>query len=145
MSASISPTDDPTARPIVAASVAVFRSGEVLLVKRAKPPFLWSLPGGRVEHGETLRAAALRELHEETGVEAGIVAQVEALEVMPDEAAGHHYVIVNFAARYLSGTASAASDAAAVAWVGPDDLSAYDMTANARQIITRAQTLIAAL
>ncbi len=141
MSASIPPTDDPTARPIVAASVAVFRAGEVLLVKRAKPPFLWSLPGGQVEHGETLRAAALRELHEETGVEAHIVAQVEALEVMPHEAAGHHYVIVNFAARYLSGTASAASDAAAVAWVSADDLPAYDMTANARRIIASAATL----
>ena len=59
-------------RPFLAASIAVFRDGQVLLAERAAPPAarLFSLPGGLVEPGESLQEAALRELEEETGVEA---------------------------------------------------------------------------
>jgi 8-oxo-dGTP pyrophosphatase MutT (NUDIX family) len=59
--------------PTLAASAACFRDGKVLIAKRIKPP-LWSLPGGRIEPGETPEAAAARELMEETGVTAEIVA-----------------------------------------------------------------------
>lgn len=86
---------------IAAASICVFRGPRVLLVRRAKPPFLWSLPGGRVEPGETAEQAAMRELHEETGVRAAIVAAGSTIEFQT--ANGEHYVISNFAARYLSG------------------------------------------
>src|SRR5690606_7784570 len=64
------------ARPFLAASVATFRDGRVLIATRARPPMeaCWSLPGGLVEPGESLREAALRELREEVGVEAEIAA-----------------------------------------------------------------------
>ena len=60
--------------PRLGASACVFRDGLVLAVQRAKPPLagIWSLPGGHVELGETTRQAALRELREETGVEADL-------------------------------------------------------------------------
>ena len=70
------------ARPILAASVAVFRDGRVLIARRARSPLrgLYSLPGGAVEVGETLRQAALRELAEEVGVAADILAFVDHVE-----------------------------------------------------------------
>ena len=143
MSEPVPPTDA-LPHPVVAASVAVFRGNEVLLVKRAKPPYLWALPGGRVELGETLRQTALRELMEETSITAEIVGQVQALEVLPEEAEGNHFVIVNFAARHGGGTVRAGSDAADAAWVGRADLAGYEMTANAQAIIARARALVAA-
>ena len=53
---------DSMIRPVLCASAAAFRGGKLLIARRTKPPFLWSLPGGAVEWGETLAAAALREL-----------------------------------------------------------------------------------
>ncbi|HEV2000150.1 MAG TPA: NUDIX domain-containing protein, partial [Xanthobacteraceae bacterium] len=71
--------------PIVAASAAVFRGGRVLIARRVNPPQLWSLPGGKVEPGETPKQAATREVREETGVEIEIVAAAgERVVVLPD-------------------------------------------------------------
>jgi 8-oxo-dGTP diphosphatase len=71
-------------RPILAASVAVFRDGRVLLAARTAPPYdqVFSLPGGLVEPGESLEQAALRELTEETGVTAGIVGFAGHVEII---------------------------------------------------------------
>ena len=55
---------------VIAASAAVFRDGRVLIARRMHGPRLWSLPGGRVEPGESPAQAAAREVREETGVEA---------------------------------------------------------------------------
>ena len=75
--------------PIVAVSAAVFRKGRVLLVRRARAPLLghFSLPGGSVEIGETMPALA-RELMEEVGVEAEIVAFNRHLEAIIPEGTG---------------------------------------------------------
>ena len=111
-------------RPIVGVGVVVFRGGDVLLIKRAKPPVSdrWSIPGGAQEIGETVREAARREVAEETGVEIEIVGLVDVVDGItrdPDGRARYHYTLVDFAARWLSGEARAASDAAAVRWVRP--------------------------
>lgn len=106
------------ARPVVGVGVVCFRGGEVLLVRRGKPPRQgeWSLPGGKLEWGESVRDGALRELAEETGVRAEIACLVDVIDgLFPGEGpAGleNHYVLIDFAARWLSGEPVAGDDAA---------------------------------
>ncbi|MGJ3230955.1 MAG: NUDIX hydrolase [Oceanicaulis sp.] len=90
--------------------LVVWRSDEVLLIRRGKPPFegLWSIPGGKVEPGETLAAAALRELAEETGTKAEIAGLIDVFENISPHG---HFVMVDYAARWLSGEPQAGDDA----------------------------------
>ena len=94
-------------RPILAVSTAVFRDGRALIARRAKAPWrgAFSLPGGVVEIGETLVAAAARELAEEVGVEAEIVGFVRHVEPIhrEGERVRAHFVIAVFAARWRRG------------------------------------------
>ena len=105
------------ASPAPAAGVVCLRggpgSGEVLLVRRGTPPRLgeWSLPGGRVEFGETVAGAALRELHEETGVEAELLGLIDVVDGLFPEA-GRHYVLIDFLARWTAGEPRPGDDAA---------------------------------
>jgi 8-oxo-dGTP diphosphatase len=97
--------------------VVCLRGEEVLLIRRGTPPRLgeWSLPGGRIEPGEAVRAAALRELREETGVEARLIGLIDVVDgVFPD--ADRHYVLIDFAAEWLSGEPTAGDDAAEAAF-----------------------------
>jgi 8-oxo-dGTP diphosphatase len=109
--------------PVPAVGVVVLRDEEVLLVRRGTPPRQgqWSLPGGRIEFGETVEAAALRELKEETGVEAELLGLIEVLDaVFTSRASGdvtRHYVLIDFAARWLSGEPVAGDDAAQARFV----------------------------
>jgi ADP-ribose pyrophosphatase YjhB (NUDIX family) len=134
-------------RPIVGVGAVIVEKQEggarVVLVKRGAPPLLgeWSLPGGVVELGETLRAAAEREAQEETGlmVEAGEV--LEVLDrVIPGEGGRpkYHYVLVDFLCSVRSGELRAGGDAAEVAWARESDLAAYKLEAPAMQVIGKA-------
>ena len=138
-------TDDrfyPT-RPVLGASVAVFRDGRVLLASRGKPPYedIFSLPGGGVELGETLGEAALRELREETGVEAkltGFVAPVDVIERDADGRVMHHIVIVAHAARWVSGEPQTGPEAKEIRWVTERDIADLPMTAGLTGILEQA-------
>ncbi len=132
--------------PRPAVSTAVFRDGEVLLVQRAKPPLtaIWSFPGGHVEPGETVAAAALRELREETGVEARIDGLVDVVDVIrrdDDGVLAAHYVITCFHAQWLAGEPRADSDAAAAAFVAATAIDGYRLTSGAAELIGRARRL----
>lgn len=113
-------------RPVLAASVAVFRGDEVLLVQRANRPGqgTWSLPGGKVEFGEALETAALRELREETGVEAKLVGFIGLYEIILAEV---HYVIAAHAAHYIGGEVQAATDAGDAKFIPFHDLGAMNL------------------
>jgi 8-oxo-dGTP diphosphatase len=97
-------------RPVPCVGVVCLRGQEVLLIRRGKPPRLgeWSIPGGRMEWGETVAAAALRELAEETGVEAELLGLIEVLDHISEHG---HAVLIDFAARWISGEPVAGDDA----------------------------------
>ncbi|RDI55068.1 NUDIX hydrolase [Microvirga subterranea] len=135
-------------RPILAASVAVFRDGRVLLAARGKPPWegVFSLPGGVVEIGETLGEAALRELEEEVGVKAkliGLVAPVEVIEREADGRVKHHLVIAAHAARWVSGEPQTGPEAKDICWVTERDIVGLPMTPGLAGILEQAFRLAA--
>jgi 8-oxo-dGTP diphosphatase len=134
--------------PIVTVGLVVRRGDRVLIVQRGNPPNKgrWSIPGGAVEVGESLRAAGQREVREECGiaVRAGAVAGV--FETILPDAGGrtrYHYVIVDFFADYVAGELQASSDSADARWVTRDELEHYDVTEKARELLV--QTLGAIL
>lgn len=118
--------------PRVGVGAVLVRDGAALLVQRARPPAQgqWAIPGGKVHPGEPLQAAAERELLEETGVRARAGAPVHVFDLIERDAAGHctrHYVIVDLEVEYLSGEPRAGDDAAAVRWVGAEQLEGLDV------------------
>jgi 8-oxo-dGTP diphosphatase len=98
------PVGDPASRPQLAVSAVIFRDAKVLLVRRARSPGkgFYSLPGGRVEYGESLHTALAREVDEETGLKIEILGLAGWREVLPGSSAtGGHYVIMSFVARWV--------------------------------------------
>lgn len=97
--------------PVPTVGVICFRGREVLLIRRGKPPRLgdWSIPGGRLEWQEGVRAAGLRELYEETGVRAELLGLVDVIDGFFGD--GRHYVLIDYAARWLEGEPRAGDDA----------------------------------
>ncbi len=130
----------PPARPLVGVSVLVEKDGKVLLVRRGRPPLagLWSLPGGRVELGERLEAAAIREIFEETGVTVADLVRIDLAEIVVTDAGGSvesHIVLIVFTGRYAGGTVAAGDDAAEARWVPPGELAGLDLTEDTRRVI----------
>ena len=130
-------------RPILAASLAVFRDGRVLLAQRAASPSVgrFTLPGGMVETGESLEEAALRETLEEVGVTARIVGfnrHVEIVERDTDGRVKHHYVVASFVGTWVAGEAVVGPEAAAVAWVKRDEVAALPVTEHLLPLLDRA-------
>ncbi len=130
--------------PVVAVGAFVFDGeGRVLLVERGNPPGvgLWTVPGGRLEPGETLAQAVAREVREETGlvVEVGGLACVA--ERMGDD---YHFVILDYLARAIGGTLAAASDARAAKFVDLDELATLPLTDGLMPLLERARATHAA-
>jgi 8-oxo-dGTP diphosphatase len=138
----IEPRDYPS-RPICGVGVVVRKGDAVLLIQRGNPPRRgdWALPGGAVELGETLREAARREVHEECGIEIAMGEMIDVIDLMQCDDAGrlqYHYIIVDFAAAYVSGDVRAASDVLDARWVALRDLDAYALTGKTREVIQKA-------
>jgi 8-oxo-dGTP diphosphatase len=106
--------------PVVCVGAVVVEDGRLLLISRGRAPGagLWSVPGGRVEAGETLAGAVVRELAEETGVAGFCEDLVGIAERIDDE---HHFVILDFRVSVLEASAPTAGDDAVEAeWVPLD-------------------------
>jgi 8-oxo-dGTP diphosphatase len=134
--------------PVVGVGAVVVESGKALIVKRAHDPRKgeWSLPGGRVELGESLVDATRREMLEETGLEVAVGDMVEVFDRIHrlDGAVRYHFVIVDFLCTVIGGRLCAGDDAAEVAWVDGDEAAAYGVNEHALRVLRRGLALAAA-
>ncbi len=132
-----------TIRPELCVSVSVFRNGKILLAERIRGLYAghYSLPGGRVERGENLQEAALRELREEVKVEASILGFVDHVELIghnPSGAVDYHAVICVFAAHWLSGEPQSSGEAGDLVWVEPCAILNIATTPGLAEILLKA-------
>jgi ADP-ribose pyrophosphatase YjhB (NUDIX family) len=134
---------NPGTWPRAAASAAVFRNRQVLLVERGKGALagLWSLPGGHIEPGETAAAAALREVMEETGITAELLGLADVRDIIRRDNAGvvvAHYVIAVYYGLWRAGEPVAASDSRAARFVPLAELEEYPLTEGTDRVIVAA-------
>ncbi|RMF67328.1 MAG: NUDIX domain-containing protein [Calditrichaeota bacterium] len=133
-------------RPLLGVGAVVFKAGRILLVKRKHEPGAssWTLPGGLVELGETVKEAVKREVLEECGVEISPRRIVDAVDVIEKDRQGrvvYHYLLVDFEADYLTGRLSPASDAVDARWVDPRHLSDLNLPAITRSFLKKHYNL----
>ena len=110
---------------------------QIILVKRGNEPFKgqWAFPGGFVDYGETVEDAALRELREETGVEAEIQGILGVYSNPKRDPRAHHISIV-FIAQYIKGQPKGGDDAAEAAWYKIKDLSSESLAFDHGKILS---------
>jgi ADP-ribose pyrophosphatase YjhB (NUDIX family) len=128
--------------PLVGVGAVVAEQSRVLLIRRGQPPLLgeWSLPGGLLECGETLREAVVREAREETGllVETGEMLGVYERLIRDEEGRlRYHYVLIDFLCRPVSGDLNAGSDAADVRWFKRDELPALNLADDTNDVVLK--------
>jgi 8-oxo-dGTP diphosphatase len=130
--------------PQLAVSAAIFRDGNILLVRRARSPAkgYYSLPGGRVEFGETLHTALHREVAEETALKIEIVGLAGWREVVPGTGGGGHYLIMSFAARWASGEPVLNDELDDFRWLKPDATGDLKLTGGLQEVIRSARGLL---
>ena len=130
-------------RPILAVSAAIIRDGKLLVVRRARKPALgvYTLPGGGVEIGEMLTEAVSREVREETALTIEPVALAGYREAIMRDAQGRikrHFVILCFAARWLSGEPVLNEELDDARWVEPAQLNGLRTTDGLAEIVAAA-------
>lgn len=128
-----------------AASVAIFDADRVLLVARNRPPFRdhWTLPGGRLEPGETAAAAAAREILEELGLVVGRLCPVLRFDALAPAPAGHPgFILEVFVTRFIPAPIAPSDEIAAFGWYAPTDLVALRTTPGLAAILARARAML---
>lgn len=132
--------------PTLGVSACIWRADKVLLIQRAKPPVgIWAFPGGHVEPGEGLEAAAARELLEETGMTAKFSQLLGLYDVIRRDAAGTltmHYVIACYLGLAGDEIPVAASDAMSASFVDPNRLTGLALAPNIADAVRKAKTLL---
>jgi ADP-ribose pyrophosphatase YjhB (NUDIX family) len=128
--------------PLVGVGAVIIEGDRVLLIRRGQPPLLgeWSLPGGVLECGETLREAVAREAREETGllVETGEMLGVYERVIRDDEKrVRYHYVLIDFLCYAVGGDLQAGSDAADVRWFTRDEIPALNLAYDANDVVRK--------
>ncbi len=134
-------------RPVVGIGVVLWRDGKVALIRRGKPPRegQWSLPGGAQKLGETVLAAAAREVREETGLELVEPRIVEVVDLVERDAAGrirYHYTLIEVTGRARGGEGEAGGDAEALAWFDPEEVAAMSLWEETERVIRKAGEVI---
>jgi 8-oxo-dGTP diphosphatase len=142
----------PPKTPIAAVGVVCLRGDEVLLIKRGTPPLedSWSLPGGRIEWGERAVHAALRELKEETGCVGEIIGLIDVVDAVlsrrgesseSDHSPWGHYVLIDYAARWIGGEPIAGDDARDARFFAPAELASLNLWSETLRIIAAARAM----
>jgi 8-oxo-dGTP diphosphatase len=130
--------------PQLAVSGAIFRDDRILLVRRARSPAngFYSLPGGRVEFGESLHAALHREIDEETRLKIEIVGLAGWREVLPGTSGGGHYLIMSFAARWVGGEPVLNDELDDFKWLAHGGFGDLSLTGGLEEVAATAWRLI---
>jgi 8-oxo-dGTP diphosphatase len=128
--------------PIVGVGGIVIRGNRLLLIRRGREPLKgeWSIPGGMLELGESLKDGVKREILEETGLK---VRPLEALAVLDriqknGERVQYHYVIIDYVCRATGGRLKAGSDVLDARWVAREELPSYQINPKAAAVIADA-------
>jgi len=134
--------------PVPAVIAVVIREDRALLVRRANPAGagLWGFPGGKIEFGETVREAAIRELLEETGVQAEAQDIITTLDILVRDSSGamqQHFILIAVRCRWISGEPAAGDDALEAGWFAIAELGGgkIALSADVEAIARRAQAL----
>ena len=129
-------------RPQVCVGAVAVDDGRLLLVRRGRGPAQgrWSVPGGRVEAGETLAEAVVRELAEETGIEGVCGELLDWVELIGDD---HHFVVFDFAVQVLvpTGDPQPGDDAAEATWVPLEDVAGLDLVDGLAELLHASSIL----
>jgi len=134
-------------RPLIGVGAVIVEAGRAVIVRRVHEPLKgeWSIPGGVLEVGETLRGGAAREALEETGlvVEAGEV--IEVLDRIVQDNLGRiqfHYVLIDFLCRRISGELRPGGDASEVRWISGGELERFPIADSAALVIRKALDVV---
>lgn len=137
-------TDPIVARPQVAVSAGIFRDGKILLTRRANDPkgVRWTFPGGRIESGETMAEALKREILEETGLTIEIAGSAGVREMLHAQSGHGHFIILPFAARWVSGEVALNDELAEARWFDPDQTDGLTVTEGLHEVIADARRIV---
>lgn len=118
----------------------VHRGGKVLLVRRNNPPNKgrWALPGGLVELGETTQAAAVREVHEETGLKVKVEGLLDVQTDLHLDGASkpeYHYVLIDYLARPVGGKLRINKESSDSGWFTEGEVMSLDMSDGTRTVL----------
>lgn len=130
-------------RPLLGVGAIIAIDGRILLVRRSNPPLQgeWSIPGGLVETGETIKEAIIREVREETSLEVEPMKLIEVFERIlrdQDSHVQYHFVLMDYLCRVVSGEINAGSDVSSVRWAKLDELASLGVAPETCGVIHRA-------
>ena len=143
----MSPRSEYPDQPVVGVGGVIISSDRALLIRRGSEPLKgeWSIPGGRLERGETIAEGVVRELREETGLDVRVLSLIEVFErIFPDEAASgpaaprYHFVILDYLCEAFTGEPRPGSDVTELAWAREEELGRFGLTATATRILRKA-------
>jgi ADP-ribose pyrophosphatase YjhB (NUDIX family) len=137
-------TDSTASRPQVAVSAGIFRDGKILLTRRTNNPKgpLWTFPGGRIEFGETMAEALKREILEETGLTIEIAGPAGVREMLHVQSGHGHFIILPFAARWVSGEVTLNDELAEARWFDPDETRGLMVTDGLHEVIATVREVV---
>ena len=129
-------------QPIVGVGAVIICNGKILLAKRGSEPGKnkWSIPGGLVELGETVRNTVVREVKEESNLDVevhSLIDVVDNLETDEESKWRYHFVILDFFVRLKGGSPHAGSDVLEIRWVSLNEVEGYDLTRIFRKFFER--------